>query len=187
MSADVATPTGPAEGRRPYLRSNGDQADEAARSKVEATMLNAVRPMLRSAGQDSAEADSDASPALIAFSDLGKELDRRSRESASMVRLLEQHRRQLAKAEKDRNHAADMLARVIPVVEDTGRKLKIGMESFRPGEDPAQLQTLFTMNARALDELERVAEDLNASAAWNRTCWEQYIASVETAQQMRSS
>lgn len=187
MSADVDTPTAPAETRRSYLRPNADALDEATREKVETGILNAGSAPLDDPAPESAEAQPEAPSVPSNFSGVGQDVERRSRETASMVRMLEQHRRQLAKAERDHAQAAEMLSRIMPVIDETNRSLKVGLEQFKPGDETGHLQTLFTLNARAFEELEKVSEDLNASAAWHRSCWEQYVSSVERAQEMRST
>lgn len=122
-----------------------------------------------------------------AFAAIGEELERRSRQSATMARVLEQHRQQLQTAEKERDEAYDKLSRVVPVVHETAQALREAMDARKIDEDPARMHRLFMLNGRALDELEKVAVTLFADFLWVKSAWEQYARSAEDARKLRSS
>lgn len=121
------------------------------------------------------------------FAAIGEELERRSRQSATMVRLLEQHRQQLQTAEKERDAAYDKLARVVPVVQDTAQALREAMDARKIEDDPARMHRLFMLNGRALDELEKVAIALFADFLWVKSAWEQYARTVDEARRLRTT
>ena len=58
------------------------------------------------------------------FQGIGDDLERRSRKSASMVRLLEQHRLFLDSAERERDLLNERLGEIVPEVQESGRALK---------------------------------------------------------------
>jgi hypothetical protein len=179
------------------------EAGEPSRADMESSVLDALRPLLRgrrkkSAAEagDAAEADAeaaleageadaeaDAMPPVFAERE---HLERRSRQSATLVRLLEQHRQQLLTAERERDAAYDQLARIVPVVHETARTLREAMDARKVEDDTARMHKLFMMNGRALDELEKVATTLFADFLWVKSAWEQYARSVEDARKLRS-
>ena len=121
------------------------------------------------------------------FMAVGEDLERRGRQSATMARLLDQHRQQLVTAEKERDAAYEQLARVVPVVQETANDLREAMNARKVDEDQARMHRLFMLNGRALDELEKVATALFADFLWVKSAWEQYARSVEDARLLRSS
>lgn len=124
---------------------------------------------------------------IESFAAIGEDLERRSRKSATMVRLLEQHRQQLKTAEKERDEAYDKLARVVPVVQETALALREAMDGRKIDIDPGRMHKLFKMNGRALDELEKVSTILFADFLWLKSAWEQYARSVEDARRFRAN
>ena len=121
------------------------------------------------------------------FMAVGEDLERRSRQSATMARLLEQHRIQLHTAEKERDAAYEKFARVVPVVQETAQALREALDARKLDEDPAKMHRLFMLNGRALDELEKVAVTLFADFLWVKSAWEQYARSAEDARKLRAS
>lgn len=183
---------------RPLLKGKRDRkdatADEGSAVVPESTMAADderdghsvdTLPLPETSGEI-VTARAEADDELESFATIGEELERRSRQSATMVRLLEQHRQQLESAEKQRDDAYDKLARVVPLVQETGHALREAMEARKVDDDPARMHRLFMLNGRALDELEKVAVDLFADFLWCKSAWEQYARSVEDARKLRS-
>ncbi|NNM72369.1 hypothetical protein [Enterovirga aerilata] len=121
------------------------------------------------------------------FMAVGEDLERRSRQSATMARLLEQHRYQLQTAERERDAAYEKFARIVPVVQETAQALREALDARKLDEDPAKMHRLFMLNGRALDELEKVAVTLFADFLWVKSAWEQYARSAEDARKLRAS
>lgn len=76
------------------------------------------------------------------FMAVGEDLERRSRQSATMARLLEQHRYQLQTAERERDAAYEKFARVVPVVQETAQALRESLDARKLDEDPAKMHRL---------------------------------------------
>lgn len=119
------------------------------------------------------------------FNGVAADLDRRSRDGASMVRLLEQQRVHLEAAEVERDRLYLALGRISPEVNESGRSLKAMIETAKSGDVSGDLSAEFSRNLRALDELENIAEALAANLLWTRSGWEQYARTVIGAQKMR--
>ena len=119
------------------------------------------------------------------FQGIGDDLERRSRESASMVRLLEQHRLFLESAERERDLLNERLGAIVPEVQESGRALKAMLDASRSGDISGDLAALFDRSMRALDELEKTGTALSVNFLLCRSAWEQYARSVIRAQQMR--
>lgn len=119
------------------------------------------------------------------FRAVGDELDRRSRDWKNMVRLLEQQRPQLESAEAERDRLYEILARVGPEVQESGRTLKAMLDTTKSGDVSGDLTAQFTKSLNALEELENVAGALTANLLWIRSAWEQYARSIIRAQKMR--
>src|SRR5687767_7706579 len=66
--------------------------------------------------EPSTEAPQAAKRPDAPFTAIGEELERRSRACGNMVRLLEQHRRQLEGAEADRDATHSDFSRIVPAV-----------------------------------------------------------------------
>jgi hypothetical protein len=182
---------------RPLLRSNrrndanenldGDEAVEAAgsdeeRSEHEIDYLEDVKAITGT--------ENDPEPGDTVwdtFMAVGEDLERRSRQSATMARLLEQHRFQLQTAERERDAAYEKFNRVVPVVQETAQALREALDARKLDEDPAKMHRLFMLNGRALDELEKVAVTLFADFLWVKSAWEQYARSAEDARKLRAS
>ena len=161
-------------------------ADVPASSPSSADEDDPVGPEVLDASASALKADPEDDD-YETFAAIGQDLERRSRQSATMARLLQQHRQQLQTAEKDRDDAYEKLARVVPVVNDTAQALREAMNARKLDEDPARMHKLFMLNGRALDELEKVASTLFADFLWVKSAWEQYAKSVEDARKLRAS
>lgn len=181
---------------RPKRRKGRDEAEAAAVSGedlVPSMMAPAETDQPADAIEDvkaitGTEAELDAlDDEFETFMAVGEDLERRSRQSATMARLLEQHRQQLQTAEKERDAAYDKLARVVPVVQETAQSLREALDARKLDEDPAKMHRLFMLNGRALDELEKVAVTLFADFLWVKSAWEQYARTAEDARKLRSN
>jgi hypothetical protein len=127
------------------------------------------------------------SPTLAGgFAAVRDDLERRTRESAHMVRLLEQHRQHLEATERERDAVYEQLARIVPMVQDSARELKTAMDQCKAGELGADLASLWLRNGKALEELENVAATLASRFLWCRSAWEQYAKSIVVAQRLRA-
>lgn len=120
------------------------------------------------------------------YASVSEELERRNREWTAMIRVLEQNRHALESAELERDAAYDELARIVPIVQETGKQLKAAMNATREGQPAADLADLFARSGDALDQLESVSVALSGHFLRCRTTWEQYARSVETAQRLRA-
>jgi hypothetical protein len=121
----------------------------------------------------------------IAFSAIGQELERRSREWAAMVRLLDQRRQQLESAEADRDTTHGEFAKIVPAVLEAARELKDAMEATKAGRSASDVGALFAKNAEALERLENVAAILSTRLAWRRTTWDQYAGAIDEARRLK--
>ena len=178
---------------RPKRKKGGDEIDEAGED------IEAAAPDVDDAEHEvdyledvKAITGTEADPApgetvWDTFMAVGEDLERRSRQSATMARLLEQHRYQLQTAERERDAAYEKFARVVPVVQETAHALRESLDARKLDEDPAKMHRLFMLNGRALDELEKVAVTLFADFLWVKSAWEQYARSAEDARKLRAS
>lgn len=175
---------------RPKRRKDGAGQDEAGES-VEAALAEAEQEVdyledvrMITGTEDDPEPGESVWDTFMA---VGEDLERRSRQSATMARLLEQHRIQLQTAEKERDTAYEKFGRVVPVVQETAQALREALDARKLDEDPAKMHRLFMLNGRALDELEKVAVTLFADFLWVKSAWEQYARSAEDARKLRTS
>ena len=128
---------------------------------------------------------SSSSSPTLGHADLTSDLDRRSREWASMARVLEQHRQHLEVAEREQEACYGKLARVMPVVQETAKALKNAIDERKRGQGTGDIDGLFSLSSRALDELEKAAATLATNLIWCRTAWDEYARSMEAAQRLR--
>ncbi len=165
------------------------RSSEAAPASVRPVIRKETAPTgdvaARNAPEPTAETTRSATLAG-GFAAVRDDLERRTRESAHMVRLLEQHRQHLEATEKERDAAYEELARIIPRVEDSARELKTAMGQCKAGELGADLASLWLRNGKALEELENVAANLASRFLWCRSAWEQYAKSIVVAQRLRA-
>lgn len=164
---------------RPQLRVEPDRtpvADEApaADSSVEPRSEEPARA-----------SDQPVAKPGSSVADLIRSLDGAGREWTSKSRELEQHREHLASARVQQDLVYEQLARIVPVVQETYRSLKTAIESREVGSPDGGIAELAAMNARALEELEKIAGTMNAQAAWHSSAWERYCVSVEEARRLR--
>jgi hypothetical protein len=125
-------------------------------------------------------------PGVPSFFDLRHVLEQRSREWTTMVRQLEQHRQHLSALEQEQSATYEQLERIVPVVQGTYRTLKASIEAKKSGEPAAEIDEVAAVNARALEELEKLAGALSTQAVWFRSAWEQYARTVDNAQRLRT-
>ena len=119
------------------------------------------------------------------FAAVREDLERRSREGTSMVRLLDQYRQQLETAERERDNAYAELARIVVTVQDTARDFRTATERCKAGDRGADLAGLCARNGAALEDLERIAGTLNSHFLTCRVAWEQYARTIVNAQRLR--
>lgn len=136
-------------------------------------------------GDLNGSSEASAGESGTSFADLGHLLEQRSREWAAMVRELERRRQHLAFAQAEQDLACEQLGRIVPVVQDTYRSLKAAIEARQAGITGSPIDEMAAMNARALDELEKLAGTLSAQASWYRSAWEQYLQVAEGARHLR--
>ena len=121
------------------------------------------------------------------FAGLGHDLDQQGRECRNAVRLMEQLRPQLEAAETERVRLHQSLTRILPEVDENGRGLSAMIETARKGDVTGDLAAKFSKNAAKLDELESLAEALNANLMAVRSAWEQYARAAIQAQRLRDT
>ncbi|MCW7545400.1 hypothetical protein N7I30_16495 [Aurantimonas litoralis] len=121
------------------------------------------------------------------FVGLGHDLDRHGRECRNAVRLMEQLRPPLEAAESERVRLHQSLTRIVPEVDENGRSLSGMIESARKGDVSGDLSAKFSKSAAKLDELESLAEALNANLMAVRSAWEQYARAAIQAQRLRET
>src|SRR5919112_1964775 len=119
------------------------------------------------------------------FAVVREDLERRTRDGHTMVRLLDQYRQQLETAERERDTTYAELARIVATVQDTARDFKIATERCKAGERGVDLAGLSARNGAALEELERIAGVLNSHFLSCRVAWEQYARTIVNAQRLR--
>jgi hypothetical protein len=224
MNAELHGSSIPPEAEASAQASLPEATNENPRAEIESSVLDALRPLLRSKRTEDPAPESEAEDEIAAassepeiidheidyledvrvitgteaephpgesvwdtFMAVGEDLERRSRQSATMARLLEQHRIQLHTAEKERDAAYEKFSRVVPVVQETAQALREALDARKLDEDPAKMHRLFMLNGRALDELEKVAVTLFADFLWVKSAWEQYARSAEDARKLRAS
>jgi hypothetical protein len=144
-------------------------------------------PMANQANAQSGETRiAPKAPGTASFFDLRHVLEQRSREWTTMVRQLEQHRQHLSGLEAEQTATYEQLERIVPVVQGTFRTLKASIEAKKSGEAAAEIDEVAAVNARALEELEKLAGTLSTQAVWFRSAWEQYARTIESAQRLRT-
>lgn len=121
------------------------------------------------------------------FAGLGHDLDRHGRECRNAVRLMEQLRPALEAAEAERIRLHQSLTRILPEVDENGRGLSAMIETARKGDVNGDLSAKFSKSAAKLDELESLAEALNANLMTVRSAWEQYARAAIQAQRLRDT
>jgi hypothetical protein len=116
---------------------------------------------------------------------LAEDFERKSRKSATMSRLLEQHRRHLSIAQNERDELYDKLQQVMPVVQQRAGSLREAMNARRFEAEPQHFRELFDVNEKALNELGTLATALTADFIWLRSAWDQYRQAMQEAQRLR--
>ena len=159
-------------GARPIMRKDVPGAED----KV---------PSLRVPLDPLAESMRAGHPIEGGFAVVREDLERRTREGHTMVRLLDQYRQQLETAERERDTAYAELARIVATVQDTARDFKIATERCKAGERGVDLAGLSARNSAALEDLERIAGVLNSHSLSCRVAWEQYARTIVNAQRLR--
>lgn len=119
------------------------------------------------------------------FVAVAEDLDRRGRDWAMMVRLLEQQRLHLETSERERARLYEKLENILPEVRRTAEVLEATIETTKSGDVSGNLSALFVENLGSLDQLQNTANALTANLLWTRSSWEQYARSLIGAQLMR--
>ncbi|KAA2242296.1 hypothetical protein [Salinarimonas soli] len=132
----------------------------------------------------------DASPRLPrrisgGFRGVNDELDQRSREWRSTVRLLNQQRLHVETAEAERDRLYEALNRIATEAQESGRSLKSVLDTTKDGDISGDLAAQFVRSQRALEDLETVSEALSTNLSGLRSVWEQYARTIIRAQKMR--
>jgi hypothetical protein len=163
-------------------------APSGARSVVRKDVTNAEEKIAstRAPLDPFAESIRAGHPIEGGFAVVREDLERRTREGHTMVRLLDQYRQQLETAERERDASYAELARIVATVQDTARDFKIATERCKAGERGVDLAGLSARNGAALEDLERIAGVLNSHFLSCRVAWEQYARTIVNAQRLRN-
>jgi len=121
-----------------------------------------------------------------AFASLRDDLERRSRQWVTTVRVLELQHQHLTAAELERDAAYAQLSQVIPVVEEMAGALKAAMDAYKAGKPTRDLDVLFERNEEAINDLEKAALAVSTHFLACRSAWDQYLQSVESAKRLRA-
>ncbi|WP_349370047.1 hypothetical protein [Salinarimonas sp.] len=172
---------------------------EIVRSEVAREVAKSANGAAHPNGHEPAPHNGHAAPTMAAsrepvrlprriaggFRGLTDDLDRRARDWRAVVRLMEQQRPQLEMAETERERLAEMLARAVSEVQESGKNLKAMLDNTRSGDVSGDLAAQFARQVGALEQLEDVTESLIANFIMLRSTWEQYARSVIQAQGLR--
>lgn len=172
-SRSTDAPASAASHVRPVVRRDAPPAEERSVVRKGQAEATAEAPRANNAGEGG-------------FAAVRGDLERRSREWSSMVRLLDQHSQHFEAAERERDSTYEELASAMPIVQESARELKAAIAACRAGELGADLAALFAKNGAALEQLEKVATALNAHFLWCRSAWEQYARTMVAAQRLRA-
>jgi hypothetical protein len=168
--------------------STADHTDADWASTIEADLERelARRTPLQAVLQQPIHDDRPVSkPLRMALSAIRDNLDRRTREWRGSAKVVEQSLRQLVAAEEARASALQELADVEADVARTGRRLTEALASFDETDETKDIDPLFAQSQAALDDLDRVANDLSIAQHWCRSAWKYYAEALEHEQQMR--
>lgn len=172
----------------PSLSSSNEETDWA--SAVEADLAGEagrqngmpLQHVLEAAVQESIVRNK---PLRMALSAIRDNLDRRTREWRGSAKVVEQSLRQLVAAEQARAAALEELAEIEDAVSRTGQALTEALSSFDETDESKNIDPLFSRSDAALDELDRVTNDLSIAQHWCRSAWKTYSEALEREQLLR--
>jgi hypothetical protein len=164
----------------------GNSSDWADTIEADLERELARRTPLQSVLQHAANEEvSNNKPLRMALSAIRSNLDRRTREWRGSAKVVEQSLRQLVAAEQARSMALQELADVEAEVAHTGRRLTEALASFDESDEAKDIDPLFAQSESALEELDRVTNDLSISQHWCRSAWRHYAEALAKEQEMR--
>jgi hypothetical protein len=164
-----------------YAAADAAYAAEAADDEV----MDLGRELGRHSDHQPYANEAPRKPLRMALSAIRENLDRRTREWRGSAKVVEQSLRQLVAAESSRAQALDELRQVEVLVERTGQLVTEALASFDESDQGKDIDPLFEHSQRALDDLDRVTNDLSIAQHWCRTAWRQYAQALEQEQLLR--
>lgn len=173
----------------PSLHSQPDDKDWT--EAVEADLAGgtggaSAMPLQQVFEQATAQPTPDAhKPLRMALSAIRNDLDRRTREWRGSAKVVEQSLRQLVAAEQARSLALQELAAVEDDVTLTARTLTDALAAFDETGERKNIEPLFSRGAAALEDLERIANELAIAQHWCRSAWAAYAEALEQEQLRR--
>jgi hypothetical protein len=124
-------------------------------------------------------------PLRMALSAVRDNLDRRTREWRGSAKVVEQSLRQLIAAEEARAQALADLAHVEADVARTGQLVTDALAAFDESDRSRDIDPLFENSQAALEDLDRITNDLSIAQCWCRAAWKQYADALEREQYIR--
>lgn len=124
-------------------------------------------------------------PIRVALSAIRDNLDRRTREWRGSAMVVEQCLRALVAAEQARAAALTELAEVEADVARTGQALTSALASFDESDENKNIDPLFAQSEAALDDLNRIANELSVAQHWCRAAWKAYAEALAREQNLR--
>ena len=124
-------------------------------------------------------------PLRMALSAIRDNLDRRTREWRGSAKIVEQCLRALVAAEQSRAAALTELAEIEADVARTGQALTKALASFDETDENKNIDPLFAQSEAALDDLDRVTNELSVAQHWCRAAWKAYAEALAKEQSLR--
>jgi hypothetical protein len=124
-------------------------------------------------------------PLRMALSAVRDNLDRRTREWRGSAKVVEQSLRQLVAAEEARAQSLADLAHAEAEVARTGQLVTDALAAFDETDRSRDIDPLFEHSQAALEDLDRITNDLSIAQCWCRAAWKQYADALEREQKIR--
>lgn len=124
-------------------------------------------------------------PLRMALSAIRDNLDRRTREWRGSAKVVEQCLRALVAAEQARATALSELAEIEADVARSGQALTKALASFDEIDESKNIDPLFAQSDAALDDLDRVTNELSIAQHWCRAAWKAYAEALAKEQSLR--